>query len=226
MKNVIEKEDRTRLIITEGIDYLTTGDKSIWGEGDRDTLDVIKDYKFKGKWINLAAGDGRYNNGILEQVDSLIATDVDQSALAKLEKTTPLELRNKLTTERVNLTENLPYNNGEFDGVFCVGTLHLFPEKELKKMFSEINRVVKKGGHIFIDFATNINRLLPDGTQYKKPDEVGYRTEKAEIIFRENFSNFDLEITRHKVPEEIVKIDQLSYVFSCNYILVRGTKIS
>jgi hypothetical protein len=93
-------------------------------------------------------------------------------------------------------------------------------------MFSEINRVVKNGGHIFIDFATDISRLLTNGTQHKKPNEVSYTIEESEKLFRENFSNFDLEITRHKVPEEVVNIDQLSYVFSCNYILVRGTKTS
>lgn len=226
MKNVIEIPNADKLIITEGIDYLTTGINSIWGEGDLETLEVLKEYKFEGKWINLAAGDGRYNNRILEQADSLVATDIDRSALAKLEKITPQELRNKLATERVNLMEALPYNDGEFDGVFCVGTLHLFPEIELKKMFAEINRVVKNGGHIFIDFATDINRLFPNGTQHKKPNEPAYTIEESEKLFREHFSNFDLDISRHKVPEEEVKIGDLSYIFSCNYILVRGTKIS
>jgi ubiquinone/menaquinone biosynthesis C-methylase UbiE len=224
MKNVIETPDEKKLIITEGIDYLTTGNKSIWGEGDKETLEVLKKYFFGGKWLNLAAGDGRYNNGILTQADEVTATDIDQSALVKLETVTPDNLKNKLKIQRMNLLDKFPFNNNEFDGVFCVGTLHLFPEDKLKEILDEINRVTKK--NIFIDFATDISRLLPDGTQHKKPDEIGYTIEQSEKIFKENFLNFNLEITRHKVPEETVNIGDLSYVFKCNYILVRGVKKS
>jgi SAM-dependent methyltransferase len=226
MKNIVEAPNEEKFIFTEGIDYLTTGDKSIWGEGDEETWEILKNYKFTGKWLNLAAGDGRYNNEILKQATEIVATDIDQSALAKLEWVTPKELVEKLVTKRMDLHDVFPFGDQEFDGVFCVGTLHLFPEDKLEKIFIEINRIVKNGGNMFIDFATDISRLLPDGSQRKKTYEASYTTEEAENIFRKNFPGFNLTITRHKVPEETVTIGKLSYIFSCNYILMRGEKVS
>jgi len=224
MKNVVEKANEKQYIFSEGIDYLTTGMDSIWGVGDEETLEELKKIQFRGKWLNLAAGDGRYNNGLLEQADEVMATDIDQSALAKLEIITPDNLKNKLKTQRMNLLDRFPFGDGCFNGVFCVGTLHLFPKDRIEEVFKEITRVLDESGEIFIDFATDISRLLPDGKQRDKTNETSYTTEEAESLFRDNFRDFNLVITRHKVPDETVVIGELSYVFSCNYILVRGRK--
>lgn len=224
MKNVVEKTDEANHIFTEGIDYLTTGKDSIWGAGDKETLEELKSVVFRGRWLNLAAGDGRYNNLILAQASEVVATDIDQSALAKLEITTPDNLRGKLKTRRMNLLDKFPFGDGSFNGVFCAGTLHLFPRERIEDVFREVKRILDKSGEVFIDFATDISRLLPDGKQRDKTNETSYTTEEAESMFRENFGDFNLKITRHKVPDETVTIGELSYVFSCNYILVRGRK--
>ena len=39
---------------------------------------------------------------------------------------------------------NLPFSDAEFDTVLCMNGLHVFPDKE--KAFSEIHRVLKRGG--------------------------------------------------------------------------------
>ena len=64
-KNREKKEEKH--IFTEGIDYSETGETSIWGTGDRGTLEIIGNTDISGRWLNLAAGDGRYNLDLLER---------------------------------------------------------------------------------------------------------------------------------------------------------------
>ena len=73
--------DEDNFIFTEGIDYSQTETTSIWGIGEKDTLEFLKDIEIQGKWLNFAAGDGRYNLNLLENADSVVASDFDASAL-------------------------------------------------------------------------------------------------------------------------------------------------
>src|SRR3990167_2199248 len=153
--------DEENHIYTEGIDYSQSEKPSIWGTGDKDSLELLKKIEIHGKWLNLAAGDGRYNLNLLEKADSVVASDIDESALDKLRQNTPDELRAKLQTEVFDVTKKFPFENDSFDGVFCTGTLHLFPTEILRQILSEIDRILKPSGRILIDFATDIKRILP-----------------------------------------------------------------
>ncbi|MCL4387239.1 MAG: hypothetical protein M1355_01010 [Patescibacteria group bacterium] len=43
--NKIYKPNEDKYIYTEGIDYSVTGNVSIWGEGDKETLQLLKGLK-------------------------------------------------------------------------------------------------------------------------------------------------------------------------------------
>jgi len=145
-KLCIPEEDK--YIFTEGIDYSKTGETSIWGPGDEDTLRLLKNTEIHGKWLNLAAGDWGYTSNLLKKADFVIASDIDESALNKLWQNTPKRYVKKLETKVFNITKSFPFENNEFDGVFCTGTLHLFPKNILQIIFLEINRVLKPHGRI------------------------------------------------------------------------------
>lgn len=50
---------------------------SKWGIEEKETLDAINNIDFSGKILNIAAGDGRFNNRLLELAQSVTAIDID-----------------------------------------------------------------------------------------------------------------------------------------------------
>lgn len=123
----VEEPQDEKYIYTDGVDYSKTPDDSIWGTEEEITSKMISTSDITGTWLNLCAGDGRFNNRLLEKADEVIAADIDENALQKLSRITPKDLRGKLKTKKVNVVERFPFDSEEFDGIFCVGTLHLFP---------------------------------------------------------------------------------------------------
>ncbi|MEW5955561.1 MAG: class I SAM-dependent methyltransferase [Candidatus Micrarchaeota archaeon] len=211
--------------LAEKVDYWKARDKSVWGEGDPETLKLLANAQLSGRWLNLAAGDGRYNLLLLEKADSVVATDADENALAKLQQNTPEEYRGRLEVRAFDLLDPFPFKEAEFDGVFCTGALHFFNENELRRIFGEISRVLKPGGQLIFDFPTNIRRQLPDGSCLCfKQDEPRYSLEQARETLVNLLKNYRLEIKVSEVPGQKTDVGEYSYVFSCKFLLVRAQK--
>ena len=217
------KPREDKYIFIEGINYLETGRTSIWGSGDKDTLEILKDVEIHGKWLNLAAGDGRYNLELLKKVDSVVASDIDESALNKLWHNTPERYKPKLETKIFDISKKFPFGDNSFDGVFCTGVLHLFPTNVFRKIAYEIDRVLKPHGRAIIDFATDIKRVLPKGKLIRFGDEPGYDLNKASALLKRVFSNYEIRMYKSKVSEKM-KMGNPSYKFSCNFILLIADK--
>ncbi len=218
------EKDEEKYIFAEGIDYSETGKDSIWGSGDRDTLKIIRKADIRGRWLNLAAGDGRYNSDLLERADLVVASDIDRSALTKLRDTTPEKYRDRFNTKVFDLTEKFPFDDGSFDGVFCASTLHYFQKDVLRHIFSEIDRVTKKGGGIIVEFATDIKRIFPDGSLYIREPEPLYGYLDAVSFLGELLKNYEVEIIESDVPPEEIKTKRHVYTLSCKLIILIAEK--
>src|SRR3990167_9794400 len=212
-----------KYIFTEGINYFKTGKGSIWGPGDKETVDLLKRIDIHGKWLNLAAGDEGYTSNLLEKVDSVVASDIDESALSKLWHNMPLRYRSKLETKVFDMTKKFPFPDNSFDGVFCTGVLHLFPKKILKAIFSEINRVLKPHGKVIIDFPTDIHRTDLDGQPVSFGGEHFYTHQEAKLLLNELFGGYSLAMHDCKVPEYVTGANP-PYKYSSNYVLLVADK--
>jgi ubiquinone/menaquinone biosynthesis C-methylase UbiE len=211
-------------IYTDGIDYKKTSNGSIWGTEEESTKTLLKKTKLTGKWLNLCAGDGRFNNLLLSKADTVIAADIDKSALKKLVRVTPKNLVDKLKIRVVNVVDHFPFSDQSFNGIFCVGTLHLFPEPVLEKIFQEMDRILKPGGLIIIDYAADIKRELPSGKLWVVKNEPNTTIEHAEDFLREVFCDYTIDILIDKSePEEVILTDR-QYVFSCQFVLLKARK--
>jgi len=219
--------DERHYIFTEGINYFKTGKESIFGAGDKFTLDFLEKAKIQGKWLNLAAGDGRYNLQLLQKADAVVAADIDESALSKLWHATPPECREKLENAVFDITKRFPFANNSFDGVFCTAALYVVPKKILTKIVKEINRVLKPNGRVIFDFATDIKRVRLDGLPYPRiPGEPQYNSKSAKETINSLFKNYKFSILESKVPEEVYLDANPPYIFSSNVILFVGEKIA
>jgi ubiquinone/menaquinone biosynthesis C-methylase UbiE len=218
--------DESESIFTEGIDYFKTGEESIWGKRDKETLELLNKEKISGRWLNLAAGDGRYNIQLLKKADTVTASDVDEGALSKLYNNTPDKYREKLQTVSFDLAQKFPFDGHYFDGVFCTGTLHLFPQSKLENIVKEIDRVLRPGGKLIIDFATEVKRILPDGSNYIREGEPQYSMSEAQEVLRNLLNNYKVSIYEASVQEEEIETRGLKYQFSCNFLLLVAEKLS
>ena len=141
---------------------------SKWGIEEQETLNAINE--LSGIILDIAAGDGRFINKLLEVSDKVVAIDINPSELDELKSNYPQD--NKLQTEVVDITKEFPYADSTFDSIFCTGTLHLFDIKTIIFILNEIRRVLKSNGKIVLDFATNIERLDRDGNKIVFDGEV------------------------------------------------------
>lgn len=194
---------------------------SKWGVEETETKEVIKN--FYGKVLNVAAGDGRFNNSLLEIADSVVAIDYDVEELKQLKEQTNKSLLDKLTIQKVNILERFPFEDEEFDGIFCTGTLHLFNKDQLKNILGEMNRVLKYNGLIILDFATDIVRLDENNNRVYIDGEGGYTTDEAEELFKTYLNNYDFDIEVATFKED--DLDEAGYCFiEGNFLLIKGKK--
>lgn len=169
---------------------------SKWGIEEQETLGKIKDLQMNGYILNIAAGDGRFNNELLKHADQLLAIDISPSELELLKESCPNELKNKLETKIVDITKPLPFKEHTFDGIFCTGTLHLYPKEVILNIINEIKRILKKDGKFILDFATDITRLDINNNLVVFPDEGQYTTFDAINLFKKAFydTNIDIQV--------------------------------
>lgn len=197
---------------------------SVWGKGDPETLRLLHKEKIRGVWLNLAAGDGRYNSLLLKKADIVVASDTDRTALRRLCRNTPPALKRKLRVAVFDMAKKFPFKAQYFDGVFCTGTLHLLPKAKLRHTIQEMTRVLKPRGKIIIDFAAGIKRTLPSGKQHIIRGEPRYSLSQARATLTKALSGYTLRMQHAAVPEETVKTSGRRYIFSCDFLLVVGKK--
>ena len=217
------KPKENKYIFTEGLDYFKTRKVSIWGLGDKDTLKILKRININGKWLNIAAGDGRYNLNLLKKASFVVASDIDKSALSKLWYNTPNKYKPKLKIKAFNIIKKFPFKNSSFNGVFCTGTLHLFQKKILKNIIAEIDRVLKPNGKVVIDFATDIKRTSPNNKFITFGKEPLYTLKDAKRILENLFKNYKIKMYKLRVIESFEGANP-PYILNCRFILLIANK--
>ncbi len=221
IKPCIPKEER--YIFTEGIDYSKTGKASIWGKGDKDTIELLKKIEMKGKWLNLCAGDGRYNLELLQKADFVLASDIDESALSKLWHNTPDKFKTKLQTEVFDVTRRFPLENKSFDGIFCMGVLHLFPKDILEQIIAEIGRILKPSGKVIIDFCADLKRTSLEGKPLTFGKEPLYTLKDAKIVLKTLFKEYKIKMYASESIDHYKEANP-PYTMDCKFIILIADK--
>ena len=211
-------------ILTEGIDYLETGKRSVWGGKDKVMGDALRAMRLRGAWLNLACGDGRYNLVLLKKARHIVAADIDKSALAKVRKITPPKYIHKLDTKAFDMTKRFPFKAHTFDGIFNTGTLYLFPVPIFHEIIKEMDRVLKPGGMLLFDFATNITRERFDKKPYRIHGEPNYTPQRAKKILAATLKKYNISMRVGNIPRESYPKAKPPYWYSSTYLVVRAMK--
>lgn len=197
---------------------------SKWGIEESETLKAIEQLNLNGYVLNVAAGDGRFNNAILKSADKVIAIDLADFELELLKRDCSETLKDKLITQVVDITEKFPFEKESFDGIFCTGTLHLFDKETIQKILEEMIRILKPNGKLLLDFATDIKRLDKENNPVVFAKEGNYQTKDAIAFFQNQLKEFDLNIQVSTFTEEDLSDNTGYHFITGNFLIISGIK--
>lgn len=107
-------------------------------------LDILKQYA-KGDFLDCSIGDGRFINGLKDQIRTLKAMDYSLPFLNFVKKHYPF-----VEIEQGDLEKGIPEPNNAYDTVICLRTL--FALRNFDEILKEMVRITKPGGTIIFDY--------------------------------------------------------------------------
>ena len=129
-------------------------------------------YNATDKILDAGCGEGRNMHWFLQNDFEIYGTDINEAAIAQLKSANP-----DLTAERLHVApvEKLPFADNYFNHIISSAVLHFANNtKHFKAMLTEMVRVLKPNGSLFIRMTSDIGienkvKLISDGV-YIIPD--------------------------------------------------------
>jgi SAM-dependent methyltransferase len=118
-----------------------------------------------GTVLELGAGQAQDGCFFAEKCYTVTSTDLEDSAL-ELAGQKARDKNVELTLQKVDLREELPFESASFDVIYSHLALHYFDKETTKRLFGEIQRVLKPGG-VFAFFVNSVN-----DPEYKTGEEL------------------------------------------------------
>ncbi|MFH1534856.1 MAG: class I SAM-dependent methyltransferase [Patescibacteria group bacterium] len=150
---------------------------------------AIQHFPKEGKILDLGAGQGQDSRYFAKKGYDVISTDYEKFALGLNESNIPDELKEKITVKEVDLLEKLPFYNQEFDVVYSHLSLHYFDLKTTKKIFQEIQRVLKIDGVLALIVNSTSDPEIDQGKLIEK-DYYDYGNISRRYFNTENIKEF------------------------------------
>ena len=210
-------------IVKIALTVYMSDNQSIWGEGDKLTLQLLKEISIQGTWLDLAAGDGRYVPQLLERVQKLVVSDYDMNQLQKILQKLSNNQKPKIEVKQFDMNKEFPFNNGIFDGIFCTGTLHLFSEKQLEFIFKEMDRILKTKGYMILDFAVDIIRE-PTSEEIISKYPGLYKLEEAKELLQNMLQNYSIEMKESTFEDDLTNEPGYRFKAKGKFILLVAKK--
>lgn len=107
-----------------------------------------------GKILDLGAGQGQDSRFFAEHGYQVISTDLEESALEQSKTKLTDDLKPRVTLQKVDLRDELPFADNSFDVVYAHLSLHYFNADLTARIFFDIERVLKPNG-IFAFFVNS-----------------------------------------------------------------------
>ncbi len=210
---------------SENLDYLNLSDKSIWGKPSPITIQKAREIFRHGLLCELGAGDARYTL-FLRTIANVIALDVDLSALMKNKRTIKTKLKKPLRALRADLVKAFPFENNSLYAVFSSAILHLFKPRTFKNIAKEIDRTMKPGGKMLLEFPIDIRRTnLKTGKPLSRiGKEESYTRKRATALMISAFPNFEINIEKGSRIQRKFRKPKVPYQINCTNLLVTGIK--
>jgi ubiquinone/menaquinone biosynthesis C-methylase UbiE/8-oxo-dGTP pyrophosphatase MutT (NUDIX family) len=108
--------------------------------------EIIKYLKKDSKILDIGAGQGQDSRYFAENGFDVISSDISKEALKINNEKVTDKLKDRIKVTELDMTENLPFNDNQFDAVYAHLSFHYFDSKKTKQILNEIYRVLSDGG--------------------------------------------------------------------------------
>lgn len=116
--------------------------------------DIIVYYKKNdvSSILDLGCGSGQHSLYLAKKGFNVTGFDISNEAikLAKDRLSKNKEKKLSITFRQGSMHTRLPFEDGSFDAIVCLRTLNHGTKKQIKKTISEMYRVLKNGGYVFL----------------------------------------------------------------------------
>lgn len=195
-----------------------------WGSEDQVVVRLLNSTVTGGHWLNLGAGDGRYNNVIIKKADKVTAVDINISELNKIINNTIVAFYPKLSLCCCDLLQVFPFKASSLDGVFSSGTVHLFSPEKLIHIFDEVYDILNPCGKFVFSFTTNISRVnVKNNEKIYLTNEYSWKYQEAMNKIKNMINNkFYINKFEYRKQGPFVTTGYYNktYKFKCHYILM------
>ncbi|MEK7152399.1 MAG: class I SAM-dependent methyltransferase [Patescibacteria group bacterium] len=108
--------------------------------------DASNFFPHHGELLELGAGLGQDSRFFAEAGYNVIATDIEPTILKLDQKNIADDFRERIQFQQMDLRQPFPIEDKSFDIVYAHLSLHYFDTETTKRVFAEIERVLKPGG--------------------------------------------------------------------------------
>ena len=113
---------------------------------DTETIDRLIDLIPSGsKILDISIGDGVYSEYFIENGFDVYGTDISDLAISTMKEKHPDN-----TWVIHDTLEKFPFLDNSFDLVFARLALHYFKKEDIERILSDINRMLKSSGYLYI----------------------------------------------------------------------------
>jgi len=151
--------------------------------------------------LDIGCGTGRHTLYFAEKGFEVFGFDGDEETLEGARRL--LESKNLGAALRVwDMTKPLPYHDAFFDAVMAVRVIHHTYANKMMKVVREIDRVLRKGGFLFLQVPSYESETFDSGTIWAEPGTLiargGQEKGVPHHFFRENellecFPSYDVK---------------------------------
>ena len=158
---------------------------------------LLKERKAK-RILDLGCGTGRHTMALAKLGFDVYGIDISKNALAVCRKRLA---EDHLRAEVIlgDMYQTLPYQDNFFDGLISTNALHHALVKDIKKLIGEIERILKPGAVIMVEFPRQVGKIrdkeIEPGTVVPiEGSEKGipHHLSKDENELKELFKNFEI----------------------------------
>jgi len=164
--------------------------------------DFIKDKIKDKKILEIGCGSGFGSNILIEYANEVYAIDIDPDAIEKAQNNNK---NNRINFFNGDVLKGLPFSNNEFDFVVCFQVFEHIEVNKTQLFLSEIERVLKKSGVLFLTTPNRQIRLLPFQKPTNKYHKKEYSATSLEKSINRVFNN--VKILGLRAREDIEKIE-------------------
>jgi SAM-dependent methyltransferase len=197
--------------------------KSPYGEPNPETLKLFTKLPARSVILDVGGGDGRYALPLAHMGYNVTVLDVDMAHLKRLQTNAEAVLPNtagKIDSVLADATEVFPFHR-QFDGVLNAGFGYLIPPDQLDLLFARMAKILKSGGLLVFEFATNRERHDINGKSLIGKQEYIYTYEEGLHILQSSHAKYGLKL----MPPQTKTIDfETPYHLHNDLIIAHGIK--